>query len=142
MSLHIAFIKPPTVAKLMSGGKQIESRLSVARHPARHTQPGDTILFKCRHGLLVATVTNVDVYSDLTADDIATLETLYWPLVNVEPNPAYWAMKQRSRHAVFIWVRHARQVLIPHELLPSTQLGWVHNYQPPAAVARLLGTDC
>lgn len=141
MTLHIAFVTPRTARLLLSGAQVCESRLSVARHPARAVAPGDRLLIKAGDGLGLATVARVEVYEDLRPEDVAALADLYGPAVDgPDPDPAYWAAKARARHAVFLWLAHVSPLPapVPRALLPSTQSAWVRDYRPSPDVTRYL----
>lgn len=143
MKLHLAFVRPRTAELLIDGRQVCESRLSVARHPARLVCPGDRLLIKAGDGRALVTVTAIDRYSDLRIEDIEALRDLYGEYVDgPRPDPEYWARKARSRHAVFLWISQPQRVHVPRALLPSTRSAWVNDYQPDAAVRRLLsGAD-
>lgn len=129
--MHIAFVTRKTLACLLDGSQTCESRLSINLHPARLAQPGDVLLFKCGDGRAIAKVKRVDVYRDLTPDDIDELRQLYGEAVDGrESDLEYWAAKRRSRHAVFLWLGRVRPVHVPAALLPSTQSAWVANFDP------------
>lgn len=137
--IHIAFLQHISLTQILDGHKTCESRLSVNRHPARNTAPGDILLLKCRDVRASAVVSRIEIYESLGPLDIDALRDLYTahvdgPLCDHD----YWRAKEKSRFAVFLWLTDIQRAYIPHSLLPSNQTGWVYDYQPGPLVQRYL----
>lgn len=139
MAIHLVFVKRPTLNYIRAGSQTCESRLSKSRHPSRHARVEDTLLFKCGDGLLLAQVRRIDIFENLNAQDISTLQKMYASEVDGPcPDPEYWNLKSQSRYAVFLWLKNLRSVTISGRLLPSTQTAWINDFQPSAQVQSLL----
>jgi hypothetical protein len=139
MKTHIAFVRKPTARLILSGEQTCESRLSVRAHPSAYSQPGDQMLFKCGDGIALATIDQVETYSNLRPCDIDSLFDLYTRQVDgSQPDRDYWRAKQNARYAVFMHFSQVQSVHIPARLLPTTMFAWIQNYQPSSEAIRAM----
>jgi ASC-1-like (ASCH) protein len=130
MKTHVAFIQSEPLARIKSGMKTVECRLSVNRPLAWNTQPGDFILFKETGGeiKLRARVEYVLKFESLTPTDIQSLAELVQPFSGAETS-AYFTHKSKSRYAVIIGLIDVTPIEFPASATPrGIQSAWVSNF--------------
>jgi hypothetical protein len=109
--IHVAIMVEPYLAKICSGEKYIESRLTkVNISPFRQASKGDVILFKRSGGPIVA-IASVDevLYEHLTEDgNAASLADRFADGLGYEPG--YVDTKIMARFASLLWLEDVRPI--------------------------------
>jgi hypothetical protein len=124
---HLVILRPPYLDMILDGTKTVESRLSRHRHPAAtRCAPGDRLYLKRTGGDIEgrATVTRMDIYTDLDAEALHALSAEWAGRVAAtEPDDWYQRMKQDARHALFLTLGAVERCHIPAAVLPR-RLPW------------------
>lgn len=108
---HVALVKKRCLDAILSGDKQVESRLTVARKPPfAVVQPGHVVYFKQSGGPFRAraVVERVEFFESLTPGAVRGLAERFEPVVL--GGPEYWNAKERARYASFVWIGAVERV--------------------------------
>lgn len=128
-STHLMIVHPRYLPDLISGRKNLESRLGKdKRAPFGRVQPGDTVFIKPTGGPVcaVARVERVDEFEGLTPADITSMRDTYEDRILGGDN--YWDAKSDAQFATLVWLTKVRPISdassVPSDLLKPSRNAW------------------
>lgn len=126
MSAHIAIMREPYLARVLSGEKIIEARfLRVRAAPYGRVAPGDPIGLKRVGGPIIAATHAADVrhYAELTPARAGALIAQFADGLRLEPD--FIAHARERRYAVLIWLAAPRRLPAPLRYAKRDLRGWI-----------------
>lgn len=123
-SVHIAIVDMPTIRKIVSGEKTIESRFSKNRiSPHGRVKEGDLVLLKSS-GSGVFGYFFVDHTKTLIDFDIGTVKEMYND--KIIANDDFWRAKTNARYASLIYCKNAAMAESGVYFKRKGMNGWIH----------------
>ncbi|MCG3128773.1 MAG: hypothetical protein CHACPFDD_03664 [Phycisphaerae bacterium] len=126
MRTHVAILRPALLKLVLSGRKQLESRLyRTRRTPVGRVRVGDTIYLKPTGGAVeaVCRAGAVRELPQLRDADLRRIRARYQTLLQAPRN--YWRRTRKSRCGVLIWLADVRRCGPVVEVPRQFGSGWV-----------------
>jgi len=123
---HLAIFLKGTAAKILSGEKEVDIRLSQSRIPPYlAVQKEDEILLKSSGGKIIgkASVDNCLYYDKLTPAKVKEIQNNYNSLAIAEED--FWDSKRGAKFATVIFLKNPHKFLTPVSYKKNDRRAWV-----------------
>jgi len=128
---HLAVIKPPYLAAILDGRKQVELRLAkIPLPPYRSIEKGDLIWFKVSRGPIAAwaEADRIEFFDRLTPATMRQLRRRIQPLVLAGDD--FWRLRLACRYASLIWLKNVTPLTEPLKLNFAIYSPWLVLKKP------------